>query len=236
MVVYWVQVNGQQFDIALMMLKGKLATGHCVITLRTVEEKIRLIRESAMQSSIKSHSRRRSRATIHSGGSSGGNVPRNSVVGMMSRNNSERDGAAVTTPGERNSREREGSITLPNNINTSSSGVRGDGGTESIMLRVELRQIESSVAIIVNEHSIESNTDYKIENKSVCHLLHYKQKGVVGNSWRTLNPGQSCVYVWEDPFKPHKLLVLAGDNILCPSDHCNAAATALSNEFGDGGE
>ena len=58
--------------------------------------------------------------------------------------------------------------------------------------------------------------EYRIENRSVCYKIYYKQKSVIGNRWLLLNPGQSCNYIWEDPFKPHKLQVLCGDNILCP--------------------
>lgn len=208
-------VNGQQFDIAMTMLKSKLAVGNCVVTLRTVEEKLRMIRESALQISLKTM-RRRSKTNQPSGASGAQTSALGSAAFLRSL------GRAGDSLNNEELQEMNAAM--------QSSGDE-DGQKSSIMLRVELRQVESSVAIIVNEHSVESNTDYKIENKSVCHMIHYKQKGISGNVWRSLNPGQSCVYVWEDPFKPHKLLVLTGDNILCPPDHCNDSPGA--SEFSD---
>eukprot|EP00601_Ochromonadales_sp_CCMP2298_P019967 CAMPEP_0173319868 /NCGR_PEP_ID=MMETSP1143-20121109/28486_1 /TAXON_ID=483371 /ORGANISM="non described non described, Strain CCMP2298" /LENGTH=131 /DNA_ID=CAMNT_0014263341 /DNA_START=12 /DNA_END=404 /DNA_ORIENTATION=+ len=85
-----------------------------------------------------------------------------------------------------------------------------------MILRVELRQVESSAMVLVHELPPHKNSEYRIENKSCCYKLFYKQKGIVGNKWRMLHPGQSRSYVWEDPFRPHKLLVHTGENVLSP--------------------
>jgi hypothetical protein len=83
-------------------------------------------------------------------------------------------------------------------------------------LRVELKLIESSVMISIQPLNPLKHYEYRIENRSICYKIFYKQKHIIGNRWLLLNPGQSCNYIWEDPFKPHKLQVLCGDNILCP--------------------
>ena len=44
--------------------------------------------------------------------------------------------------------------------------------------------------------------------------MHYKQKNIPGLFWKELLPGQIALYVFNDPLKPHKLLVHAGKSIL----------------------
>ena len=51
-------------------------------------------------------------------------------------------------------------------------------------------------------------------HRSVSHSMHYKQKGIPGLFWKELFPGQTALYVFNDPLKPHKLLVHAGHSIL----------------------
>lgn len=111
-----------------------------------------------------------------------------------------------------------------------------DEHRDVLPLRVELRLIESTVMVLVNELSDQFSTEYRIENKSICYRIHYKQKGIPGSSWSTLNPGQSCAYIWQDPFKPHKLLVHVGDNILCPSDQRNSTTLSEGGELGERGK
>lgn len=87
---------------------------------------------------------------------------------------------------------------------------------DEIALRLELRQVEATVFIVVDAVDKEVRSEYMLENNSVSHVIHYKQKGVTGNNWCSLVPGQSLSYIWEDPFKPHKLLLKAGRNMLSP--------------------
>jgi len=98
-------------------------------------------------------------------------------------------------------------------------------------LRVELKLIESSVMISIQHLNPSKHYEYRIENRSVCYKIYYKQKGVIGNKWLLLNPGQSCNYIWEDPFKPHKLQVLCGDNVLCPTNNTLNPLFVPSKQF-----
>ena len=84
------------------------------------------------------------------------------------------------------------------------------------LLKVEFRQFESSVAIKVDEVTDDSIVEYRIDNKSWCYVIYYKQKGIVGNKWYTLYPGQTAPFAWEDPFRPHKLSIIVGHNVLTP--------------------
>ena len=52
--------------------------------------------------------------------------------------------------------------------------------------------------------------------RSVSHTMHFKQKGISGLSWKELPPGQTTLYVFDDPLKPRKLLLHCGHSILNP--------------------
>ena len=94
------------------------------------------------------------------------------------------------------------------------------------LLKVEFRQFESSVAITVDEVTDDSTVEYRIDNKSLCYMLYYKQKGIVGNKWYTLNPGQTAPFAWEDPFGPHRLSIIVGHNVLAPYSSPDMVSTS----------
>ena len=73
-----------------------------------------------------------------------------------------------------------------------------------------------------NTHS--SLTCITTHPRSVSHTMHYKQKGISGLSWKELPPGQTTLYVFDDPLKPRKLLLHCGHSILNPkrSEICDA--------------
>ena len=96
------------------------------------------------------------------------------------------------------------------------SSKRSEEYPAEIALRLEIRQVEATIFIVVDAVDKDVRSEYMLENYSVSHVIHYKQKGVPGNNWCSLAPGQSVSYIWEDPFKPHKLLLKAGRNILSP--------------------
>lgn len=189
-------VTGAQFEIAMMSLRAKLADQGCKLTFRTVEEKLRLIRESALQN-VQRASNERRRAVV---------------------------GSATTRL-----------ISSPAISRSRVAMLENSPEQDCVALRVELRQVESSTMIMVSEMTAEFNTEYKIENKSVCYRIHYKQRGIAGSSWNTLNPGESCSYVWEDPFKPHKLVVHVGENLLSPGDNRNKTTLNEGGELGERG-
>lgn len=87
---------------------------------------------------------------------------------------------------------------------------------ESKVIRVSLRQVECSVAITVSDVTADATADYRIENKSICYVLYYKQRGIMGTRWTALQPGQTVPYAWEDPFNHHQLWLVVGGNIVNP--------------------
>jgi hypothetical protein len=183
-----IPVNAKQFEHVMSLLKGNLSTHSVTIKLRTVEEKLRIIRESA----------------------------------IVEKRNSER--------------RRTGSVAPK--IFSPPPTANDDAGdqNEILPIRVEFRPVDSSVMVVVSPWSTQYNVEYRIENKSVCYCLHYKQKGIVGNAWATIYPGETKPYIWEDPFKPHKLLVHVGENILSPADIRNGKALREGVDFGEKGK
>ena len=239
-------VDGKQFELAMVLLRNKLAADGCRARFRTVEEKIRLIRESALTSTVRGHRSVRRRlqgapSNTNSAGSSNSNSNHLSMHDMESNedvsstwqhevyNHNRGHSSNPSTTGTGHSSPRfdmdtADIVTLEDKIQTSRHTLEAHSRERArekdrIVLRVELRQVEASAMILVQELGPKVSAEYRIENKSVCYKLYYKQKGIVGNSWIMLNPGQSRSYVWEDPFKPHKLLVHSGDNVLSPSNN-----------------
>lgn len=178
-------VDGKDFDGAISKIKAIISTDGGFLTFRTVEEKMRLLRETAMyQHAVKDINTRRRPSVL---------VPAFS----------------------------QDSHDLPDQYELEQSNeimqaILSKTSVDCMILKVELRPVESSIAIIVQEQNLEVQPEYRIENKSVCYVIHIKQKGVKGNTWITLNPGQSIAYVLDDPFKQHKLQILVGKNLLCP--------------------
>ena len=84
------------------------------------------------------------------------------------------------------------------------------------VMRLDIRQVEASIFIIVDEVTNKAAPGYCLVNKSVSHLIHYRQKNARGSNWRTILPGDSVNYTWEDPFIGRQLMVQAGRNILTP--------------------
>lgn len=196
--------TGQTFELAMNILKHKVANHGCLIKIRTVEEKLRLIRESALSVSRKvTNDKHKSKLTPM--------TPRVSSVASPMPNTVE-------------------SYNMEDTLDASSASYPG-----SIAMRVEMKHVDSCVAVVISELNESLNTEYRIENRSVCYKLHYKQKGISGNFWLTLSPGQIRPYIWEDPFKPHKLLVHVGDNVLCPSDHINRSTLNEKGELSERG-
>jgi hypothetical protein len=59
--------------------------------------------------------------------------------------------------------------------------------------------------------------------------MYYKQKGIPGLAWHVLSPGQTALYVFDDPLKAHKLLLHAGVSILTHKRY--PASTTARQEF-----
>jgi hypothetical protein len=184
-----IPVTGKNFEDALSLIKSTLTSEDCAIKLRTVEEKLRLMRDSAFKQIRKTEIDRKKVPT--SPLSKGGTSP------------------VDLKPGE---------------------------VKDTLSIRVELRQVESSVVILASELDRDKMEEYRIENQSVSYKLYFRQKGIPGDRWKCVDPGQTCSYIWEDPFKPHRLAIHVGENILCPSDFRNAMRFQDAGEIGSKGK
>lgn len=99
-------------------------------------------------------------------------------------------------------------------------------------VRLEMRPMDATVFMILSEYDKTSRPEYRIENQSACHVIEYKQKGAALGRWESLDPGCSASYIWENPFKPHKLLVRVVNNMLCPTDYMNSGANQPKKQSG----
>lgn len=98
--------------------------------------------------------------------------------------------------------------------NRETSSERESQETE-LPIRVDLRQADANLLIVVEMADEKAIAEYRINNMSPSHLMYYKQKNIPGNKWYVLQPGESTHYIWENPFATHKLLLVrAGHNIL----------------------
>lgn len=278
------EVDGKKFELAMNLIRHKLAAEGCTLRFRTVEEKIRLIRESALNTTNR-HTKVRKRVHGTPGnaigaGSSGSGFNHSASMNEMefgddSVGSSHKHPSDYVPSGGGGGGGNGGGAYAGGAGGGAYAGAAAGGGAglsavgfgqgvkldmetfemshleehlhhtravvanqrarvrdkDRMVLRVELRQVESSAMIFVQELGAHVNAEYRIENKSVCYKLYYKQKGIMGNSWYMLNPGQSRSYVWEDPFKPHKLLVHSGDNVLSPLDHRAHVASGHAGQF-----
>eukprot|EP01038_Epipyxis_sp_PR26KG_P006870 gene6870-9407_t len=249
MAINEIQVTGNQFVCAMEELKNVLKQDYCIVKFQTLEEKIRIIRESALANDRsvakperptslmrgiapnKQHTMHRGslsmyvhdHPTIHSRGASLSLASPADIEAL-------RNGHMLAN----RSKETDSSESKLVEMNHNNHDADVQSIDSNLILKVELKQIDSSIMISVKEHNLAKDPEYRIENKSPCYLMHYKQRGIAGNQWMTLKPGQSTNYVWEDPFKPHKLIVFTGKNLLCPGDQYQYN-TKISNEFGGKG-
>lgn len=93
----------------------------------------------------------------------------------------------------------------------SGESLRGEEREESVHsdLKVEMRAIHNSIFVVVREQS-SLNPPYRVENRAINHFIFFRQRGCVNYPWNILQPGESTVYCWEEPMKPHKLTVRVG--------------------------
>jgi hypothetical protein len=209
------------FEEMMELLKTLLTKGSVVITLRTVEEKLKLIRESAISS-------------ISSSNNGGFNIVIGGIGGDERHVTERRRSGTFFSPQRLFSPQ-----SLAHHSNSAFNGnIRSQQfvGLDRLPIRVEFRPIDSSMMVMISPLSEQDNVEFRIENKSVSFYIHYKQKGLVGNSWASIPPGETRPFIWEDPFKPHKLLIHVGDNLLSPSDYRNGKSIRDGVEFGEKGK
>lgn len=101
---------------------------------------------------------------------------------------------------------------------------------EEISVRLEMRPVDATIFMILSEFDKNSRPEYRIENDSACHVIEYKQKGAAIGTWETLLPGNSASYIWDNPYKPHKLLVRVVKNLLCPTNNLDIGANQTKKQ------
>eukprot|EP01035_Chromulina_nebulosa_P017521 gene17521-23082_t len=192
----------KNFDLNMLRLKSKLKEpGGCEVKFRTVEEKIKKIRDRAIrtkkQISVIDN-------TITAETKVSDIIPNNSLPSTFIN--------ALTSkrPASNSVLSTESNDPIVH-ISTSANNYSDD-----IAVRIDIKTCEAFSAIIVSPVNDKSTSEYRVDNMSVSHLIYYKQKGITGNTWSCIAPGYSTSFIWEDPFKPHRLLVLAGRNVLLP--------------------
>jgi hypothetical protein len=173
-----------EFDEVMRILKTKQGNEGCTLTLLTVEEKMRRIRESAITG------------------------VGDDLTGLRQ----------VPNPTVRSLKKTE---LVP------------EDHPKEIAIKVEMRAVDSSIFMIISD--LDERPEYRVENFSCCHTIHFRQKGVSGSRWATLAPGHSTNYIWDDPLKPHRLLLRVGKNFLCPSpDRINDLSAIYEHSFRSG--
>lgn len=151
-------MHKKPFDLVMLTLKAKLIQG-CHVTFRTVEEKIRLIREAAINSQNKSFARRNRDFTL------------NSTDSMDDDNSGLPSHETLDYTRGRKSMESKDNVEM------------------DMAVRINTRSVEACTIITVNPINLITEAEYRIDNMSVSHIIYFKQKNVPGNKWNTLGPG-----------------------------------------------
>eukprot|EP00934_Nitzschia_sp_Nitz4_P002078 Nitzschia sp. Nitz4//scaffold140_size61219//29533//49080//NITZ4_006440-RA/size61219-augustus-gene-0.64-mRNA-1//-1//CDS//3329536227//2078//frame0 len=71
---------------------------------------------------------------------------------------------------------------------------------------VELKSIHNTMFVILRS-PVNENPAFQIQNRSINHIIFYRQRGCGGHPWNFLMPGQSLPYSWEEPMMSKKLTV-----------------------------
>jgi len=91
--------------------------------------------------------------------------------------------------------------------------------------------------VVIREQDKE-NPLFRIQNRSINHIVFYRQRGCDGHPWNHLMPGESKPYSWEEPMKSKKLSVRVAaksQDIFKPDDmagsQCETVSDVESNDF-----
>lgn len=140
--------------------------------------------------------------------------------------------SALYSPASNRRMQAQSTSSSPD-VSTAAASQSPADDEEFMAVRVEMRAVDSSIFMLVSEVDRDARPEYRVVNRSVSHIIHYKQRGIRGGRWCTLYPGCSAFYIWEDPFKPHKLMLRTGRNVLYPSKSGSNSFSAR-NPTGDG--
>lgn len=84
------------------------------------------------------------------------------------------------------------------------SGVANPDNIDGIS--VEMKSWHNTMFVVIRDQDRE-NPLFRIQNRSINHIVFYRQRGCNGHPWNHLMPGESKPYSWEEPMKTKKLSV-----------------------------
>eukprot|EP00980_Cylindrotheca_fusiformis_P021402 scaffold8259_cov143-Cylindrotheca_fusiformis.AAC.20 len=73
-------------------------------------------------------------------------------------------------------------------------------------ITVEMKSWHNTIFVVVRDQD-QDNPLFRIQNRSIHHIVFYRQRGCDGHPWNHLMPGESKPYSWEEPMKSKKLSV-----------------------------
>lgn len=82
----------------------------------------------------------------------------------------------------------------------------GDSSTVGNAVNVELKSLHNTMFVILRKEDKEYPL-FRVQNRSINHVLFYRQRYCEGHAWNVLLPGETKRYCWEEPMKPKKLTV-----------------------------
>ena len=71
---------------------------------------------------------------------------------------------------------------------------------------VEMKSLHNTMFVILRNQDKE-NPPFRIQIRSINHIVFYRQRGCVGHLWNQLMPGECLPYSWVEPMKSKKLTV-----------------------------
>jgi hypothetical protein len=78
-------------------------------------------------------------------------------------------------------------------------------------IHVEMKSLHNTMFVVLKNEDTE-NPPFRIQNRSLNHVVFFRQRGCDGHPWNHLKPGDSMTYAWEEPMKNKKLTVRVAAN------------------------
>lgn len=130
---------------------------------------------------------------------------------------------------------RKAARSQPNPTNSTRNGQHGSGHAEEPsldfkFLKLELRAFHNIMFLLLRDSA---SAPYEIQNRSKKSTIYFRQKGCSAHPWRSLKPGASEVYTWEEPLKPKRLSLRvatasAFDFVTADASDCSSRAMSES--------
>jgi hypothetical protein len=85
-----------------------------------------------------------------------------------------------------------------------SQSMHSFGNDDSV--NVELKSLHNTMFVILRDED-KQNPIYRVQNRSMNHVLFYRQRHCESHPWNIVLPGESLPYCWEEPMRSKKLTV-----------------------------